>query len=208
MAGIDAVHVPYKGLPPGVHDVIAGQVHFMLNSLPTVLPLAKAGKIRALGVSSAKRSAAAPEIPTIGETVPGYEYVQWFAMMAPAGTPPAIVNKVSTEMAEEDGGSAVCPQALRSRRGASSEHARRARGVHAQGFRALGAADQGAQGSGHAVRVVFLDIPLLGGSTPRYSPRPAAAGDLSLAISPWSIPRRIPGLRTRVQKGQARFQVW
>ena len=59
MAGIDVVHVPYKGSPPGVNDVIAGQVHFMLNSLPTVLPLAKAGKIRALGVSSAKRSAAA-----------------------------------------------------------------------------------------------------------------------------------------------------
>jgi tripartite-type tricarboxylate transporter receptor subunit TctC len=64
-----------------------------------VLPLAKAGKIRALGVSSAKRSAAAPEIPTIGETVPGYEYAERFAMMAPAATPPAIV-KVSTEMAK------------------------------------------------------------------------------------------------------------
>jgi tripartite-type tricarboxylate transporter receptor subunit TctC len=100
MAGIDVVHAPYNGSPPGVNDVIAGQVHFMLNSLPTELPLAKAGKIRALGVSSAKRSAAAPEIPTIGETVPGYEYVQWFAMMAPAGTPPVIVNKVSTEMAK------------------------------------------------------------------------------------------------------------
>jgi tripartite-type tricarboxylate transporter receptor subunit TctC len=98
MAGIDVVHVPYKGSPPAVNDVIAGQVQFMLNSLPTVLPLAKAGKIRPLGVSSAKRSPAAPEIPTIGETVLGYEYVQWFAMMAPAGTPPAIVNKISAEM--------------------------------------------------------------------------------------------------------------
>jgi tripartite-type tricarboxylate transporter receptor subunit TctC len=99
MAGIDVVHVPYKGSPPAVNDVIAGQVQFMLNSLPTVLPLAKAGKIRPLGVSSAKRSPAAPEIPAIAETVPGYEYVQWFAMMAPAGTPPAIVNKISAEMA-------------------------------------------------------------------------------------------------------------
>ena len=100
MAGIDVVHVPYKGSPPAVNDVIAGQVQFMLNSIPTVLPLAKAGKIRPLGVSSAKRSPATPEIPTIAETVPGYEYVQWFAMMAPAGTPPAIVNKISSEMAK------------------------------------------------------------------------------------------------------------
>jgi tripartite-type tricarboxylate transporter receptor subunit TctC len=100
MAGIDVVHVPYKGSPPGVNDLVAGTVHFMLNSIPTVLPLAKAGRIRPLGVSSAKRSAAAPEIPTIGETVPGYEYVQWFAMMAPAGTPPAIVSRISAEMAK------------------------------------------------------------------------------------------------------------
>src|SRR6185295_4158238 len=98
MAGIDVVHVPYKGSPAAVNDVIAGQVQFMLNSIPTVLPLAKAGKIRLLGVSSARRSAAVPEIPTIAETVPGYEYVQWFAMLAPAGTTPAIVNKINAEM--------------------------------------------------------------------------------------------------------------
>jgi tripartite-type tricarboxylate transporter receptor subunit TctC len=80
--------------------VISGQIQFMLNSIPTVLPLAKAGKIRALGVSSAKRSPAVPEIPAIAETLPGYDYVQWFAMLAPAGTPPAVVNKISAEMAK------------------------------------------------------------------------------------------------------------
>jgi tripartite-type tricarboxylate transporter receptor subunit TctC len=100
MAGIDVVHVPYKGSPAAVTDVISGQIQFMLNSIPTVLPLAKAGKIRALGVSSAKRSPAVPEIPAIAETVPGFEYVQWFAMLAPAGTPAAVVNKISTEMAK------------------------------------------------------------------------------------------------------------
>ena len=98
MSGIDVVHVPYKGSPPAIADVLAGQIQFMLNSIPTVLPLAKAGKIRALGVSTARRSPILPDLPAIAETVPGYEYVQWFAMLAPAGTPPAIVNKVSAEM--------------------------------------------------------------------------------------------------------------
>lgn len=98
MAGIDVVHVPYKGSPAAVTDVISGQIQFMLNSIPSVLPFANAGKIRALGVSSAKRSPAVPEIPAIAETVPGFEYVQWFAMLAPAGTPAAIVNKINAEM--------------------------------------------------------------------------------------------------------------
>ena len=98
MAGINIVHVPYKGSPGAVTDVVSGRIQLMLNSIPSVLPLAKAGKIRGLGVSSATRSLVLPEIPPIAETVPGYEYVQWFAMLAPAGTPPAIVNKISAEM--------------------------------------------------------------------------------------------------------------
>src|SRR4051812_2728733 len=98
MTGIDVVHVPYKGSPPAITDVVSGQIQFMLNSIPTVLPLARAGKIRALGVSGARRSPAAPELPTIGETVPGFEYVQWFAMLAPARTPTIIVNRINSEM--------------------------------------------------------------------------------------------------------------
>ena len=98
MTGIDVVHVPYKGSPPAITDVVSGRIQFMLNSIPTVLPLANAGKIKALGVSSTKRSAVMPDVPTIAETVPGYEYLQWFAMLAPARTPPAIVNKINAEM--------------------------------------------------------------------------------------------------------------
>jgi tripartite-type tricarboxylate transporter receptor subunit TctC len=98
MAGIDVVHVPYKGSPAAIADVVSGQIQFMLNSIPTVLPLVKAGKVRALGVSSAKRSPVAPEVPPIGDTIPGYEYVQWFGMLAPADTPVRIVNRVSAEM--------------------------------------------------------------------------------------------------------------
>jgi tripartite-type tricarboxylate transporter receptor subunit TctC len=98
MAKIDFVHVPYKGATAGITDVVAGQMHFMFNSIPAVLPLVKAGKIRALGVGGPKRSIAAPDVPTIAETLPGFECVNWYAMLAPAKTPPAIVNKVNAEM--------------------------------------------------------------------------------------------------------------
>jgi tripartite-type tricarboxylate transporter receptor subunit TctC len=73
-------------------------MHFMFNSIPAVLPLAKAGKIRALGVGGTKRSVAAPDVPTIGETLPGFECVNWYAMLAPAKTPPAIVTRINAEM--------------------------------------------------------------------------------------------------------------
>jgi tripartite-type tricarboxylate transporter receptor subunit TctC len=91
MAKIDFVHVPYKGATYGITDVVAGQAQFMFNSIPAVLPLARVGKIRALGVGSTKRSVAAPEVPTIAETLPGFECVNWYAMLAPAKTPSAIV---------------------------------------------------------------------------------------------------------------------
>lgn len=97
-AKIDFVHVPYKGATPGFMDVVAGQAQFMFNSIPAVLPLAKAGKIRALGVGGKKRSVAAPDVPTIAETLPGFECVNWYAMLAPAKTPPAIVAKLNAEM--------------------------------------------------------------------------------------------------------------
>ncbi|HKA46148.1 MAG TPA: tripartite tricarboxylate transporter substrate binding protein [Burkholderiales bacterium] len=100
MAKIDFVHVPYKGATPAITDVVAGQMHFMLNSIPAVLPLARSGKIRALGVAGSKRSVAAPDIPTVAETIPGFQCVNWYAMLAPAGTPPAIVAKLNTEMAK------------------------------------------------------------------------------------------------------------
>jgi tripartite-type tricarboxylate transporter receptor subunit TctC len=98
MAKVDFVHVPYKGASQGITDVVAGQAQFMFNSIPAVLPLAKAGKIRALGVGGTKRSVAAPDVPTIAETLPGFECVNWYAMLAPAKTPPDIVSKINAEM--------------------------------------------------------------------------------------------------------------
>jgi tripartite-type tricarboxylate transporter receptor subunit TctC len=95
---IEFVHVPYKGATGGITDVVAGQMHFMFNSIPAVLPLAKSGKIRALGVGGTKRSVAAPDVPTIAETIPGFECVNWYAMLAPANTPAPIVAKLNAEM--------------------------------------------------------------------------------------------------------------
>jgi tripartite-type tricarboxylate transporter receptor subunit TctC len=95
-SGIDVVHVPYKGGAPAVTDLIAGQVQLLWVSIPSVLPHVKAGRLRALAVSTAKRSASAPEIPTIAESgYPGFEYSNWNALFAPAKTPPAIVKQVN-----------------------------------------------------------------------------------------------------------------
>jgi tripartite-type tricarboxylate transporter receptor subunit TctC len=98
MAGINFVHVPYKGATPGFTDVVAGQMHFMFNSIPAVLPMVKTGKLKALGVGGPKRSPAAPTVPAIAETLPGFECVNWYAMLAPAGTPAAIISKINGEM--------------------------------------------------------------------------------------------------------------
>jgi tripartite-type tricarboxylate transporter receptor subunit TctC len=95
MARIDVVHVPYKGAGPVFADLIAGQVDFFFGGLPTALPQARAGKLRALAVTGPARSAIAPEIPTIHESVlPGYDASIWYGVFAPAGTPPAIVARL------------------------------------------------------------------------------------------------------------------
>jgi tripartite-type tricarboxylate transporter receptor subunit TctC len=98
LGGVNFVHVPYKGATPGFTDVVAGQMHFMFNSIPAVLPMVKTGKLRALGVGGPKRSPAAPEVPAIAETLPGFECVNWYAMLAPAGTPAAVIHKINAEM--------------------------------------------------------------------------------------------------------------
>ena len=92
MARIRMTHVPYKSGSLGVIDLIAGQVAMMTDSMSSVMPQVRAGKLRALGVSSARRAAAAPEIPTISESgLPGYESGQWYGLFAPAGTPQEII---------------------------------------------------------------------------------------------------------------------
>ena len=99
LAGIDIVHVPYKGAGPALTDVIAGQVQMLISAYSSAFPHIKAGKLRALGVTGTKRIVSAPDLPTIAETVPGYEVLSWYGLHAPKGTPPAIINRLHREMA-------------------------------------------------------------------------------------------------------------
>ncbi|MEI9803980.1 MAG: tripartite tricarboxylate transporter substrate binding protein [Pseudolabrys sp.] len=98
-AGVDILHVPYKGGAPAVADVLGHHVDMTFANLVAVLPQAKSGQVRALAVTGAKRSSAAPDVPTMAEAgLPGYEFASWFGVLAPAGTPPAIIKKLNTEI--------------------------------------------------------------------------------------------------------------
>ena len=99
MTGIDAVQVPYKGSAPGTTDLLAGNVQFMFNALPSMLPHIQSGKLRALGTTGSKRSPQLPDVPTIKDAVPGYEVVTWYSFVAPAGTPKAVIEKLNHEIA-------------------------------------------------------------------------------------------------------------
>jgi tripartite-type tricarboxylate transporter receptor subunit TctC len=94
-AGIEMVHVPYKSIPDGLKDVMAGNVDMMFTDMATGLTQVKAGRVKALGVSSAKPSALMPEVPPIGQTLKGFELLAWYAMYAPAGTPQAVVERLN-----------------------------------------------------------------------------------------------------------------
>ena len=99
MAGVRLTHVPYKGGGPAFVDLIGGHVHIMFAAAPTTLPFLKSGKLRVLGVSTARRSPFLSEVPTIAEAgVPGYEVNSWSALFAPAGTPAAIVKTINAEV--------------------------------------------------------------------------------------------------------------
>ena len=98
VAGIDLVHVPYKGGGAAISDAIGGQIPLLFGAVSTPLPHIKAGKLRALGVTNLKRLRELPEVPTFAEVLPGFEVVQWFGVCGPAGMPRAIVNKLSSEL--------------------------------------------------------------------------------------------------------------
>jgi len=97
--GVNMTHIPYKGSAPALQDLVGGQVQLMFDNLPSALPQIKAGKLRALAVTSTTRAAALPNVPTVAESgLPGFEASSWFGILAPAGTPPAIVAKINAEV--------------------------------------------------------------------------------------------------------------
>jgi len=98
MTGVELTHVPYRGSAPALTDMISGTVHVMFDNMPSSLPHIQAGKLRALAVTTAKRSDALPEIPTVADTVPGYEASAFFGMGAPKGTPTEIIDKLNKEI--------------------------------------------------------------------------------------------------------------
>ena len=99
MAGVKLTHVPYKGAAPALTDLLAGQVQLMFSTMPPALPHVKAGKLKAIAVTSAKRSLTTPELPTIAEAgLPGFEAITWYGMAAPAGTPKPIIARLNTEV--------------------------------------------------------------------------------------------------------------
>lgn len=98
MSGVDMKHVPYKGAGPATVDLIGGQVDVLFDNMPSIIGHIRNGTVRALGVTSAQRSAALPDVPTVAETLPGYEASAWFGAAAPKGTPPAVIARLNREI--------------------------------------------------------------------------------------------------------------
>jgi tripartite-type tricarboxylate transporter receptor subunit TctC len=98
LTGTNMQHVPYKGRQFAIPDLVGGQIQLMFDNMPSALPMAREGKIRALAQTTATRSPAAPDVPTVAETVPGFEATTWFAVFAPAGTPRDVVQRINAEM--------------------------------------------------------------------------------------------------------------
>jgi tripartite-type tricarboxylate transporter receptor subunit TctC len=99
MSGTDLLHVPYKGAAPALTDLMAGQVQVSCVAAPAVQSFVRSGKVRSIGVTTRQRTALAPDVPPIADTLPGYELVGWYGLLAPLGTPRNIVQKISAEIA-------------------------------------------------------------------------------------------------------------
>ncbi len=95
MTGVELVHVPYRGAAPALTDMLSGQVQVMFDNLPSSIGHIQGGRLRALAVTTAERAKALPDVPTVAETVPGYEASAWFGMAVPKGTPRAIIDKLN-----------------------------------------------------------------------------------------------------------------
>ena len=150
MTGVDMLHVPYRGAAPALTDLIGGQVQVMFATMPSSIEHIRAGKLRALAVTTATRSEALPDMPTVAEFVPGYEASDWYGIGAPRSTPAEIVDKLNREinaaLADPKMQSAPC----RPRRHGACRFARRLRQAHRRRNREVG---QGGQVRGHQAGV-------------------------------------------------------
>src|SRR5271169_4657900 len=97
MTGVNMIHVPYRGAAPALTDLLGGQVQMMFDALPSSIEYIRTGKLRALAVTTAMRSEAMPDLPTVGDFVSGYESSQWYGVVAPRNTPAEIVDKLNNE---------------------------------------------------------------------------------------------------------------
>ena len=127
MAGVDMVHVPYRGGAPMMTDLVGGQVQIAVDVMATPLPHIRAGKLRALAVTGAKRFELLPDVPTIGETVPGYEASDWAGVGAPSGTPPEIIARLNREINAGLANPAIRARLLELGTTADNHHRRRVR---------------------------------------------------------------------------------
>jgi tripartite-type tricarboxylate transporter receptor subunit TctC len=100
MAHVQVQHIPYRGTAPALQDLLSGNIDFMCDNLGVSLPLVESGKLKLLGVATAKRMSSLPDVPTIAETLPGFESVAWYAVMAPPKTPRAITEKINADINE------------------------------------------------------------------------------------------------------------
>ncbi len=98
MAGIDMVHVPYKGCAPALQDGLAGRIDALFNTVPNTVPHHKAGRLRAIGVGSKKRTTGAPDVPSMNESVPGFDVDQWYVILVPSGTPREVLQRINREI--------------------------------------------------------------------------------------------------------------
>jgi tripartite-type tricarboxylate transporter receptor subunit TctC len=98
IAGLNMIHVPYKGIGPGIADMMGGRIQVLFGSVLSTMPHAKSGKIKALAVGSLQRSSLLPDIPTVAETIPGFEMIGWYGLLAPAGTPAAVINALNRDI--------------------------------------------------------------------------------------------------------------
>ncbi len=113
MAGVTLTHVPYKGLGPGLLDLMAGRLHTVFSTAPSALPHVKTGRLRALAVTSGARSNLVPQLPTVAESgVPGYDAATWYGIIAPAGTPRAVIARLNNEITTVLGVAEFCEQLM------------------------------------------------------------------------------------------------